>query len=66
MNKMMTRAEIDAASVPLSSFLGDRFADFPVAPAVKHEGPFSKRAEGRARRAERRLVRARKCEWINS
>lgn len=66
MNKLMSRADLIAASVPLESFLGDRFADFPAMPAVKHEGPFSKRPEGRARRTERRQVRARKCEWINS
>lgn len=61
MNKMMSRAEIDAFTVDLG-----RFCNFPDLPRVKHNGPFSKRPEGRARRVERRQVRARKCEWINS
>ncbi|HEX9807893.1 MAG TPA: hypothetical protein VGA34_13450 [Alteraurantiacibacter sp.] len=58
---MMTPAEIDAFSVDL-----DRFLDLPPLPRVKHNGPFSKRPEGRARRTERRQVRARKMDWINS
>lgn len=62
MNKHLTRADL----VDIESAVGS-FTDMILQPRKPHPGaPFAKRAEGRARRIERRQVRARKAEWLNS
>lgn len=64
MNKQMSRDEI----AEIEAYVGS-FADMILRarPAKPHPGaPFAKRAEGRARRIERRQVRAAKSSWLNS
>lgn len=47
--------------------LGCAAPEAPMAPPrVRHDVPFNKRAEGHARRMERRSVRAAKSLWLNS
>lgn len=62
MNRPLDSASIEALSV--------RLEDYLPAPAKGHGkrfgGPFSKRAEGKARRKARKAAEARRMSWLNS
>lgn len=68
MNAHLSPADIASAVEAFESELVAALAGLaPVAPPrVRHAEPFSKRAEGLARRKERRQVRAAKAAWLNS
>lgn len=61
MNKHLPPSEIAAARLDTKAAMR-RVGLTPEYPGA----PFSKRAEGRARRVERRQVRAAKSAWLNS
>lgn len=64
--KALSKSQIDSMLADLANTLAPCPKAAEAAPAPVAREPFSKRPEGRARRAERVFVRDGKRAWLNS
>ncbi|MER9768920.1 hypothetical protein NKJ09_22980 [Mesorhizobium sp. M0189] len=66
MNKPLDAATIASLETITSADLDEFFAQHDASKARRHGKPFSKRSEGRDRRAERKAKEARRYDWFNA